>query len=93
MRTIILNKHNLVDNGKNNTMEYEFPNSVVFQDSYIAVKQVSMYYSWFNISSALGNNVFTYSWESGGFVYGGGIPNTFTVTIPDGLYEISDLNA
>ena len=46
MRTIILNKSNIVDNGKNNVLEYDFPSSVQFKDTYIAVKSVSMYYSW-----------------------------------------------
>ena len=87
MRTIILNKQDIVDNGKNNILEYSFPSSVVFKDSYVAVKQVSMYFSWYYISSALGNNTLQYVWYSGT-----GTQTTFTVTIPDGLYEISDIN-
>ena len=88
MRTIILNKRHIVENGKNNVLEYNFPNSVTFKDSYVAVKQVSMYYSWYNISSALGNNRLQYIWYSGT-----GTQTTFTITIPDGLYEVSDINS
>jgi len=87
MRTIILNKSNLVDNDKNNVLEYNFPSSVQFKDTYIAVKQISMYYSWFNISSSLGNNTFQYTWYSGS-----GTETNYTILIPDGLYEIADLN-
>ena len=87
MRTIILNKSNIVDNGKNNVLEYNFPSSVQFKDTYIAVKSVSMYYSWFNISSALGNNTFSYTWYSGS-----GTETTYTLTLPDGLYEVADIN-
>ena len=65
MRTIILNKSNLVANKKNNVLEYNFPSSVQFKDTYIAVKSVSMYYSWYNISKSLGNNQFSYTWYSG----------------------------
>jgi hypothetical protein len=45
-----------------------------------------MYYSWCNISSALGNNTFTYAWVNGI------TQTTKTVLIPDGLWEISDIN-
>jgi hypothetical protein len=46
-----------------------------------------MYYSWFNITSAYNNNIFTYTWVVAGTT------NTYTITIPDGLYEITELNA
>lgn len=84
MNTLVLNRTNLTDNGKNNTLVYKFPRSVQFKNAEIAVSQISMYYSWYNISSALGNNVFTYKWID---------ENSYTITIPDGLYEISDVNA
>jgi len=90
MRTIVLNQSNLVQDGKNNTLVYRFPNSVNFSNSEIAVSQITMYYSWFNISAALGNNRFTFNWTGAGGVnppY-----TTYTVTIPDGLYEIKDIN-
>jgi hypothetical protein len=44
-----------------------------------------MYYSWFNISAALGNNTFTYTWDQAG--------SPTTITILDGLYEVSTLNS
>jgi hypothetical protein len=45
-----------------------------------------MYYSWFNITSAYNNNTFSYSWVVGGTT------TTYTIIIPDGLYQITDLN-
>jgi hypothetical protein len=45
-----------------------------------------MYYSWYNISSQLQNNVFQYTWRVGATT------TTFTITIPDGLYEVAVLN-
>lgn len=89
MKTIVFNQTNLVNDGTNNTMVYRFPNSVTFTDAEIAVVSISMFYSWFNISSALGNNRFSFNW-----VQTAGTNNyvTYTVTIPDGLYEIEDLN-
>lgn len=86
MRTIVLNTSNLVNDGQNNKMVYNFPGSVVFKDSYVALSQVNMYYSWYNISTALNNNVLQYSWVVAGTT------TTYTITIPDGLYEVSTLN-
>lgn len=86
MFVIVMNSTNIVADGLNNKLIYKFPNSVVFKDKYIAVSSISMYYSWFNITSALGNNKLTYTWTAG-------VTTTpFTITIPDGLYEISAIN-
>ena len=82
-----MNSSNIVQDGQNNKLIYKFPNSVVFKDNSIAVSSVSMYYSWFNISSALGNNTFSYSWTNGTTI------TTYQVVIPDGLYEIAQLNS
>ena len=87
MRTIILNQGNLVPDGQNNKLVYRFPNSVLLTDAYLAVSSVVMFYSWFNITSELNNNIFTYNWISGA-----GPAITYTVNVPNGLYEINTLN-
>lgn len=86
MHIIVLNSTNLVNDGQNNKLVYKFPNSVLLTNKYIAVTSISMYYSWFNITSALNNNKFTYSWTSGA------ITTTYTVTLPDGIYDINTIN-
>jgi hypothetical protein len=80
-----MNGTNIVQDGNNNKLVYKFPNSVVFKDKYIAVSSISMYYSWFNITSLYLNNTFTYTWN-------GTLNKTYTVTIPDGLWDISAIN-
>jgi len=45
-----------------------------------------MYYSWDNINTSYGNNVFSYNWIVAG------VPTTFQVVIPNGLYEIAQIN-
>ena len=87
MRTLVLNQSNIINDGQNNKFVYKFPNSVQFRDNYIAFASCSMYYSWFNITSQYSNNVFTYNW-----INGAGVATTYTVNIPDGLYEIATLN-
>lgn len=86
MFVLVLNSSNIVPDGYNNKLEYRFPNSVVLKDKYIAVSSISMYYSWFNIATTYTNNYFTYTWISGT------TPTTYTINIPDGLYQVSDLN-
>jgi len=86
MFIIVFNQTNIVPDGQNNKLVYKFPNSVNLKDKYIAVSEISMYYSWFNIASIYNNNSFTYTWTVGV------ITTTYTIAIPDGLYEIADLN-
>jgi len=78
-----MSSSNIVGTG-NNTLVYDIPTSATFRDDYIAVASVAIYYSWFNISAELGNNTFSYRWDSVG--------GTTDITIPDGLYEVSTLN-
>ncbi len=49
----------------------------------IALDTASVFYAWFNVSVALGNNSYTYS---------DGI-NDFPVVMPDGQYTIEDMSA
>ena len=86
MFVLVLNQTNIVPDGQNNKLVYKFPNSVVLKDKYIAVSNISMYYSWFNITSSSNNHILTYTWTAGATT------TTYTITIPDGLYEISAIN-
>lgn len=87
MFVIVLNQNNIVPDGQNNKLVYRFPNSVQLKDKFIAVSNISMFYSWFNITSAQVNNTLTYTWTVGAAT------TTITVNIPDGLYEIRDINS
>jgi len=87
MRTLIVNSLNIVQDGQNNKLVYRFPNSVQFKDSYISLVQAQLYYSWFNITSEYQNNIIQYVWRNGA-----GVSTTYTITIPDGLYEVATLN-
>ena len=84
--TLVLNQSNVVSTD-NNQLVYNFPNSVSFPNHEIAVQSVALYYSWQNINAnPLTNNTFTYTWVVGGAT------TTYTVLIPDGTWEIADLN-
>jgi hypothetical protein len=84
VQTLILTSKNLINDGNNSTFRYVFPQSVHFKDDYIAVQQVSIYNSVYNITAALGNNTFRYTWVDGTVV---------NITIVDGNYTINSMNA
>lgn len=85
---IILNSSNVVAGSNNSIYRYQFPQgSVKFNKSKVAVASINMYYSWYNILASLGNNTFTYTW------YNNAGSATFTITFPDGFYDVAGLNA
>ena len=87
--TIILNQSNIVNlNNGNNQLIFKFPNSVRLSNHALAVSNISMYYSWYNISVALNNNIFQYTWSLDGTT----VSSTFDIVIPNGTWNISDIN-
>jgi hypothetical protein len=85
MRTIIINSSNYVV-GSNNTFEYFFPTSTKFEiGAKIGLAGIALYNSSFNITAANGNNIITLTWNAD-------TVTSYTFTIPDGYYSISDLN-
>jgi hypothetical protein len=84
-KVIILNSSNLVPNSNNSVFNYRFPaGSINFKNDYIAVSQISLYNSVFNITKINNNNIFTYTWVDG---------SVNNVLFPDGNYELVDINA
>lgn len=58
-----------------------------FTNCEISLTKSNLYNSWYNISAALGNNQISYIMP----ITGG--PVTVNLTLPDGTYQISDINA
>lgn len=86
---IIFTRSNIVAGSNNTTLLYKFPNTVSFPNHEVALSSLAMFYAWRNIDLALyGNNILTYTWESAA-----NVQTTYTITIPDGLYEIADINS
>ena len=59
--SIVLNSNNVVSDN-NNKLVYTFPSSKTFKDNSVVLDSMSLFYSWFNISSSYGNNVLQYRW-------------------------------
>jgi len=84
-KTIILTIANIEENSNNTKLVYNFPSGgYSFKNDMIAVLSIYQYFSIFNITSDYGNNTFSYVWFDG---------VEYIITIPDGYYEISDLNS
>lgn len=85
VQSIFLNSTNVVNDTKTtfNKLRYKFATPVEFKNSKIALGSLAMYFSWFNISSKLGNNTLSYTFRD----------QTVNITIEDGYYSIDDINA
>ena len=84
VKTLILTSRNIVANTSNSVFQYDFPlGGVTFKDDFIAVQQISLYNSVFNISSANNNNTFSYTWVDGSVV---------NITIPDSYLSLEGIN-
>lgn len=86
--TLTLNSDNLVSNNFNNTYRYNFPQGAVkFKDTKVALKKLTIYYSWDNITQAYNNNTFDIIWPIGAGT------STYSITVTDGFYDIPTLNS
>ena len=86
---LILNSSNVVGS-YNTTFLYKFiqGNFIVGENAEMCVSSITIPYSWFNISTAFYQNAsFQYRWYSNATTY-----TTYTLTLPDGYYAISDIN-
>ena len=85
--TLVLNSSNVSANAKN-TYVYNFigGNFTVKEGSEICVSNITIPYSWYNISSTYNNKQFQFTWRVGTNT------TTYTITLPDGFYLISDIN-
>ena len=85
---LVLNSNNNVGND-NNTYQYNFTkgNFSIPDDTEIMITNIQIPYSWFNISSAIGNNIITFN-----FPYSSATYSQYVLTIPDGFYTTTTLN-
>lgn len=86
-QTVINPQTSNQSNPYGNTIRVQFPYPQQFKNCSVALADLYIFYSWYNIQASFGNNVFTYSYPtSAGYT-------TYTVTIPDGFYTIDQLNS
>jgi len=84
-KSIILNTINIEAGSNNTKLVYNFPSGGYnFKNDQIALQSLYQFFSIFNITSTYANNSFTYTWFDG---------VVYSVSIPNGYYELSDLNS
>ena len=83
LNTIILNSANVVPNSSNTKYSFQFQTPVTFSKAKIALSNLQMYYSWFNVSDLYNNRLFFYTWIDG---------TTNQVLLNEGYYSIDTLN-
>ena len=85
---ISLDRTNLDPNtSAQNRYIYDFPSTAKFKNTKIALTTANIWFSFFNITEALGNNTFSIQHPEGAST------TTLNITIPDGYYTISGINA
>jgi len=85
---LVLNNTNVVGN-YNTQLVYQFVSGTfhIPENSRMCLSSLTLPYSWFNINAGLyHNNSFSYVWY-----YGNGVTKTYTVTIPNGFYQLTDI--
>ena len=85
---LVLNNTNVVGN-YNTQLVYQFINGTfhIPENSRMCLSSLTLPYSWFNINSALYDNAsFSYIWY-----YGNGTARTYTVNIPNGFYQLAEI--
>lgn len=81
---LVLNSNNAINNS---TFQYKFINGFVINDeAELAISNIQIPYSWFNITKAYNNNSVVLTFPSL-------IPTVITITFQDGFYTATDLNA
>jgi len=86
--SLLLNSSNLIGNN-NNTFRYNFVKGSfnIPEDSEIVISQITIPYSFGNVSAALGNNTFSYVMPTSGTS-----STTNVVVLPDGFYDLNAIN-
>jgi len=87
---LVLNNKNLVPNiPAQNVFQYNFPagSFTVPEGATMTINQITIPYSWRNVSSALGNNTFQYYIPNSS-----NVQTAYTVTLADGFYTLPDIN-
>lgn len=83
---LIITKNNLIPN-TTNQYRFDFSNNVDLTNTDIGLASVSLFHSWQNITANKQNNIFEIIHPATGATNA-----TLTLTLPNGGYEITDLN-
>ena len=86
---LVMNSNSVVQGSSNTRYSYAFHGGSfdILDDAELCVSNITMPYSWFNVSKAYQNLAFSITWDIAG------TPTTIPLTLQEGFYTITDLNA
>jgi hypothetical protein len=82
MNSLIVSENTNKSATVTNEIRLDLATPITFKNQQVALSLLTIYYSWANITTALGNNTFSYIYNS----------TTYPIVIDDGFYTIDDLN-
>lgn len=86
---LVMNNNNVVSGSNNSSYKYTFLQpTAILDEAEMAVSNITIPYSWFNISAANNNNTFQFY-----FPDSSSTATPYTVTLQDGFYSVTDINA
>jgi hypothetical protein len=82
---LVLNNNNVVSGSNNTRYKYKFNIPLEIKDeAEMTIANITMPYSWFNITKINQNNAFTFYFPNA---------SNISITLPDGYYSVDDINA
>ena len=86
---LVMNSNNVVTGSNNSRYSYTFINNnlAILDEAEIAISNITIPYSWFNITTTYNNTTFNIIWPIGATA-----SQIFPVIIPDGFYTITQMN-
>ena len=86
---LVMNNNNVISGSNNTSYKYTFIQpTAILDEAEMAVSNITIPYSWFNISAANNNNKFQFYFPDSGSPGSG-----YFVTLQDGFYSVTDINA
>jgi hypothetical protein len=85
---LVMNSNNVVAGSNNTRYSYTFLNNnlTILDEAEICVSNITIPYSWFNITTVYANRTFNVIWDIAGTAY------TVSFTLQEGFYTINTLN-
>lgn len=86
---LVMSSSNVVSGSNNSRYSFSFLSGSfdVLDEAEICVSNITLPYSWFNITSAYANTNFSVIWVVGA------VPQQFNFTLQEGFYTVTDINA
>lgn len=86
---LVMNSNNVIAGSNNSRYAYTFINNnlTLLDEAEICISNITLPYSFYNVTTAYNNRSFTFSYPVGAG------ETSITITLPEGFYTVTDINA